>query len=540
MDGRDTKHTVPGEYHEFISKCDKDRDATHRLVKQPNGQPRKTRKYHVISGMGPNHTLGVYNNNIDSVERALMERYFLCAVDGTFKRPPKIEQDAFKSRALTNFRDVIARNVGKSATVCSLYEVRDSYRGAKWRIYDRAIKSLLAKSLTRADGNVQAFTKFEKQCLTKACRIINPRSTRYNIELGCYLKKNEKLYYKEINNAWGNRTDHTVIKGLNVVESAKVLRDKWNLFKNPVAVGLDASKFDMHVSEEALIYEHSFYNSVFKSKMLARLLNMQLDNKGTAYCVDGRVKFRMRGTRCSGDLNTSLGNCLIMCGLIFAYVLERHITAELANNGDDCVVIMERDDLDRFMEGLSNWFLNYGFRMTVETPVHTFEQIEFCQSNPMWDGKSWKMVRNVVACMKKDSMCLQPINNEKSLKKWLGAVGECGLALTAGIPIVRNMYKAMLRAGTRATAKHKDVVFKTTSMMERLSRLDTTDWEPTNESRASFYLATGVTPNMQLEYERYYDGLEIKTTLQPGGGDSVENHPIPLIEQAPVIFYKYE
>jgi len=536
MEGRDTLHCVDAIHTDFISKDANDHVSTHRLVKQPNGQPRKTRKYHAISGMGPNHTLGVYNNNIDSVERALYERYFLCEVNGTFKRPPTIEHDAFKSEALTDFKKLIVEGVKKQATVCSLYEVRDAYRGAKWRNYDRAIKSLMGKSLNKADGHVQAFTKFEKQCLLKACRIINPRSTRYNITLGKYLKLNEKLYYKGINERWGAHTDHTVIKGLNVVEAARVMRSKWDRFKNPVAVGLDAKKFDMHVSVEALKYEHSFYNEVFNSDELETLLSWQLDNKGTAYCSDGRVKFRMQGTRCSGDLNTSLGNCLIMCSLIWAYCRERGIDAELANNGDDCVVIMERDDLDQFMHKLPETFLSYGFRMEVEKPVYEFEQIEFCQSNPMYDGVTWKMVRNVLACMKKDAICLQPITNSKALKKWLGAVGECGLALNAGIPVLRNMYKAMLRVGNNTSKKYKETVFKGSSMMERMSNIEQADWEPTSESRASFHLATGVTPSMQLEYEKYYDGMEINTTLHPGGGCSVENHPIPLIAQAPLIF----
>lgn len=537
MAGSDTVHSVPKEYYDFVSSDDSDKNATHRLTIIRNGQPRRTRQFIAITGFGPNHTLGVYNNNVDSVERALLERYFLCAVDGTYKRPPTICEDAYKTPLLAKFRAAVVASVRLTATVINKYQVRDCYTGAKWRIYDAALKSLLSRRLSPADSRLRPFTKFEKQCLRKACRIINPRTPRYNLVLGKYLKKNEKLYYKAINDAWGAHTDHTVIKGMDVVAVATCFRQKWGRFKRPVAIGLDASKFDMHVSVFALLYEHGFYNGVFISPELAKLLKQQLDNKGIAFCDDGIVKFRMPGTRCSGDLNTSLGNCIIMCSLIWELVQLLLIDAELANNGDDCVVIMEQENLEKFMRMVPGFFLSKGFRMTVEAPVYEFEKIEFCQSNPVFDGVNWRMMRNVVACMKKDAICLQSINNEKSLKKWLGAVGECGLSLVPGLPVVRNMYQSLLRSGTSASKRFKQHIFKNTGMMERMGSTKYEDRPPCAESRASFYRATGITPDLQLEYEKYYDSLNIDTKIKVTGALEVENAPIPCIALAPVIFY---
>jgi hypothetical protein len=51
----------------------------------------------------------------------------------------------------------------------------------------------------------------------------------------------------------------------------------------------------------------------------------------------------------------------------------------LANNGDDCVIIIEKRHLKK-LDDLPSWFLTMGFRMEVEKPVYEFEQIEFCQT----------------------------------------------------------------------------------------------------------------------------------------------------------------
>jgi hypothetical protein len=159
-------------------------------------------------------------------------------------------------------------------------------------VYEDAFASLQKDPLTQFDAALHSFVKYEKQDLRKAPRVINPRSPRYNLTLGKYIKFLEKRVYKAINRAYGAHTSHTVIKGLNVMESGAVVAAKWARFRTPVAVGLDAKKFDMHTSIPALRYEHSVYTGIFpQSRELAQLLRWQEKNKGNAYCEDGIVKF---------------------------------------------------------------------------------------------------------------------------------------------------------------------------------------------------------------------------------------------------------
>lgn len=72
-----------------------------------------------------------------------------------------------------------------------------------------------------------------------------------------------------------------------------------------------------------------------------------------------------------------------MCSLIYAYSKEVGVEVELMNNGDDCQVIMERKDLNRYCSRVEKWFEVYGYRMQVEPPAYEFEQLEFCQARPV-------------------------------------------------------------------------------------------------------------------------------------------------------------
>lgn len=460
--------------------------------------------------MGTPSDLGVYNSKIATVERALVERYFLCKVDGVYLPALQTKALDWQEDLLVRFRDMVVEELRPVATVLTLREVVQCYTGAKRRRYEAACRSLMRKPLCRQDAELSSFAKFEKQSLDKAPRVINPRSERFNLRLGQYLKVMEKPFYSAINEVWGAHTTHTVIKGLNVVEAAKVVRAKWDQFRVPAAVGIDAVKFDMHVSVGGLKYEHSFYNTLFNCPKLAKLLSWQLFNKGSAYCSDGKLAFTMPGTRSSGDLNTSLGNCLLMCSLVWVLCQSIGIKAELANNGDDCQIICESDDVPDLLQAIPQFFRKYGFRMAVEEPVYVFERVVFCQSSPVLLAGGWTMVRDPRTCLKKDPMCLMAIQNDRVWRKWLGAVGDCGLASVPGCPVMQSFYNCFRRAGAKSRERFRNAIFRNTGALERASGLEVRVHPILEESRASFFRATGITPDYQIELEKYYDKMSIE------------------------------
>lgn len=480
-----------------------------KLCVRRNGLPHKTRRFVATTGFGPEHNLGVYNASVNTAERALIERSFLCKEGGSFRPAIPVRQCAFTSSALCDYRDAVMASMPHLPRM-TLDQVVETYTGPKKRRYEAALESLQMKEYMDRDAMLQMFVKREKQDVLKAPRVINPRSARYNLMLGQYLKHAEHHFFDAINFAWGARTRATVIKGYNVVESATILRSKWDLFKDPIAVGLDATKFDMHVSIRALKYEHSFYQRLFPGdKMLQRLLREQLVNRGVGWFDDGSVKFELQGTRCSGDLNTSLGNCILMTAMVHAYCAEKNLVAELANNGDDCVVFMERADQDAFMSGLNNWFKGKGFAMTVETPVRDFEMLEFCQTKPVWDGYVWRMVRNHNAVLRKDPMCLISVPTEKVYRRWLDAVGKCGLAITSGLPVQHAFYESFVRGAEGAVCGDKFLKFimKNTSRLEQSRGVVMGATNVTADARASYYFAFGILPDQQLALEHHYQNL---------------------------------
>lgn len=342
------------------------------VVRKLLGATTKVRKNYLVSGISPPVVLKTFSNTIQTLERAVKERVFFVKEKGKFVSPPRPVPGHFEAR-LKSVKNALSHFLPKTAPL-SRQQFVDTFRGRKRAMYQREHDSLLVNNLSEADGRIKVFVKYEKTDFTRKTdpvpRVISPRSPRYNIELGRYLRPLEERIFGSIGALFGHRT---VIKGMNSSDSAHCLFQKWSMFKRPVAVGLDASRFDQHVSLEALKFEHSIYPLCFPRnkhrRQLEKLLKVQLRNKCTGYTPDGRVKYEVEGGRMSGDMNTSLGNCILMCLMIKAYCEERGVKTQLANNGDDCVVFMEADDLATFMEGLDDWFRAMGLTWLLKNPA---------------------------------------------------------------------------------------------------------------------------------------------------------------------------
>lgn len=467
----------------------------------------RDRAMYVVQGISPDsRTLRINDSSIHTLKAGLLERLFYCEVDGDFVPPPRVDtQHVFES--LKGFRRGVLRNFGTRPTPVSPEQFAEMYKGRARARALNAVDDYHKYGVTRDDSISTIFNKMEKVNPSKAPRNINPRTPVYNLALGVYLKPIEHIVYKAITKASGNSIP-VVMKGYNVVEVASLIRQKWDMFSDPVCVGLDATKFDMHVSAAMLQWEHSVYLELFNNdKELAKLLRWQVSNKGRGYTHDGRLKFSVYGTRFSGDMNTAMGNCLIMCACVSAYTKQKNISCELANNGDDCVVVMNKHDLGTFCKGLQQWFLDVGFRMTVELPVYQFEKIEFCQMHPVHNGEVWRMVRDHLKSREKDSIALLDISKPGAYGKWMAAVGECGLALNSGMPVLQSMYLAFERHGKPGKTANA-MQMQSGAMFLRRGLI--AKYQPvTDMARLSYYMAYDVTPDEQVALEDYYNTLDL-------------------------------
>lgn len=454
-----------------------------------------------ITGLSPHSALGVNNGDINTLRTALLERMYYCKVGSEYVAPPTVDYKFIRGK-LQEFASQLTE--GFRTTPSSAQELVDMYKGRKKTIYEQAMEEFLVRDVVRKDSIINAFVKCEKVKLTGAPRCIQPRYPIYNLAVGRYIKKVEHRLYRRIAKIYGDGP--TVMKGYTVEGVARVMKGKWDSFADPVAIGLDATKFDMHVCEGMLKWEHSIYEAIYSNGSVAelkRLLSWQRANIGRGRAENGRLWYKVKGRRASGDMNTALGNCLIMCALIWLYSRERGVQTKLVNNGDDCVVFMERRDAARFSANLDEWFLEFGFRMTREPTVDQFEEIEFCQMHPIHCVRGWTMVRNISVALQKDTMCTMPLD-EKSARKWMYAVGECGLALTSGVPIMQAFYSAYKRNGNPDSRIANSPIMVTGLSMMR-GDLASSDAVVTPEARLSVFRAWGITPDEQCALEAHFD-----------------------------------
>lgn len=487
----------------------------------------KKRSFIRIAGVSPDIDIVPFNHNISTLERAVKERVFCVKnvksktnLDVEFTSPPAPVAGAF-GRLGETYREL--KTYLPSTAPITARQFVDSYRGRKKMVYENALTELeLGNSTPEEDAKVKVFIKYEKTDRTSKAdpvpRVISPRNPKFNIRLGKYLKPLEERVFKSLGRLFKHRT---VMKGMDVFQVAGCLREKWDMFKHPVAVGLDASRFDQHVSVDALNFEHGVYLDCFKRKShkekLERLLKLQLENHCTGHAEDGSLRYKTTGTRMSGDMNTSLGNCVLMVSMIHAYLKHKNVVGQLANNGDDCVVFMEKQDLEKFSDGLFDWFWDMGFNMAIEKPVTEFEEVEFCQCKPVWDGSKWRMCRNPWTALAKDSVLLKNNVSQDYFRLWMNAVGEGGLSIAGGMPIFQSFYQMFIRSGITSYRKSKGDKIVTISndeimpwfMREVGLKGSAKAAEVTAESRASFWAAYGVTPDEQVCLEKYYDGITI-------------------------------
>jgi len=476
----------------------------------------------------------VFNNTVAVACKALSERSFTCKVGDHFEPALPTSWEAFADEEMQEFLRRVMENLPELVPPLAPRAVAECYRGIKRERYLIAVEKLMRCGLTKQEARLMMFVKFEKGLIDKAPRVINPRSMEYNLALGKYLKKNEHSYFEAIARTF--EQERVVIKGVDGREGAACIKRMWDNFIDPIGIGGDASKFDMHVSQTALQFEHLFYLiphvgtyeaalSLYErireedhevmdydtdAEELAWLLVQQLTNRGIGYFPDGRVKFELKGTRASGDLNTSLGNCILMCAMTWSWSKRTGVHIELANNGDDCMYIMEECDEQRWRDGFDDYYRRKGFRMVLEDTVHEVEQLEFCQSHPVWVEDHWMMVRNPCAVVTKGSMCLQPIENDKQLRKWMMAIGVGEGTLQSGVPVLQSFAAAMRRNGVRCSDADVDRAFSGSNRLMGM-KLDPVVTQISEETRASFFRAFGIGPDAQEALEQHYQEWRLTT-----------------------------
>lgn len=494
-------------------------DHTNLTVTHARGTPAKTRQLTFTTGLSPAGEYLVYDNSIDTLERAIKERVFFVKVDGQFLAPPQPDQGEFFTN-IQPARDAL-RRLRKYSPPLTYEQFYCSFQGRKRTVYENATASLAINPVSRRDMTTADFVKAEKQLVkygkVPVPRVIRPAHPRYNVTIGRYIKPTEKKLYKAIDTMFygGDGTeavplgDRTVMKGLNSQQRGVAVHGAWKCFSDPVALGLDASRFDQHVSVPALKYETSTYAAYFPNdKSFRRQIRWQLTNRGIGRCRDGRLKYKIDGTRTSGVSNTASGNVLIMCSLVYSFMItvikKRY---RFINDGDDGTIIMEREDVQQVVDELPGWFVRMGFTMTLEPLVYNIENIEFCQARPVWVDGGYIMVRNLASTLVKDCISLKPLPTKSAYCKWLSAVAQSGLSLTGGIPVFQEFYSLLLRTSDGAKMLTDPTLETGLTQLAKGMFREYSNIHP--RTRLSFWIAFGITPERQIAIEQAYSTLTL-------------------------------
>jgi hypothetical protein len=378
--------------------------------------------------------IGPFHNSVGNVVSGMKERVFYTDSLGTL-RPTCIR----KASELFDVVRTVATCIGDCSRATG-EEFISTRTGSKRKIYEAARRDMSDNPTTLSElAKLGFFVKTESTVWNKlqVPRIISPRRPGYNYLLGRYLLHFEKPCYQALASLWG--VDTVVSKGLTQEEKGALIADK--LKPGWVCVGLDASRFDQTIGKELLTAEHEVYCQCYPGdRFLRELLKCQLDNSGRALCDDGMVKARIGAMRCSGDQNTSLGNCMISCMLAHLFCVEKGLLeVDCLNDGDDLLLFLPAVCLPK-LDDLQDWYLQWGLRMKVEPPAYRPEQVEFCQSKPVWTPRGYVLVRNPTKALNTDFSGNGKLGDDNQYQVHLRSVGVCGLSMAAGIPILQSYY----------------------------------------------------------------------------------------------------
>jgi hypothetical protein len=483
------------------------------------------------------------NNDVASALHGLIERVYCVELKGEFQRPPlpcpelgrSVEaaverRNTFEQRSLPfqrAFENSFNRLYsGERVSPATLPEFLGKYGGAQLKRYTQAAESFETEAFSKSDAQISMFTKDEhrewkysdtlNKWVPKPPRAIQTRSPRYHVAIGTYLDPIEEKIYAILDDMFADGPSplRTVAKGMNLDTRGETIKAKWDKFSDPVAIGLDAARYDQHQHVDLLREEHKVYRLMVDGESpdplvppLEELLAQQLWNFGKYKSKTGTIKYKVIGCRMSGDKNTSLGNIINMLHLMYRYLrLHLHVRFELLNDGDDNVLIVERKDLQCIADTIQPWFLEQGITMKIEGIFNELEEIEFCQTHPVEINGKYKLVPNPHKRLYSDLMTTKKISTAKPYKRWLGAVAGCGAAASEGVPIAQAYYQWLATGARPYMPREGSYYYRfrdklVEGMIPRCSKV-------TLGSRISYFWAYGITPHDQVMIEKSFDTMQ--------------------------------
>lgn len=212
------------------------------------------------------------------------------------------------------------------------------------------------------------FTKIEKMKTNKykPPRMIQARHQIFNILYGRYIKPLEHyvIHHPYLGRHFGKGTIQTISNRINK------LRCKYTYYTEG-----DHKTFDAHVTIQHKQMLHKFYQSCYNHNSELRDLSKRTINN-TCITRDN-IKYKVKGTVMSGDVDTSFGNCLINIAILKDCLQNLNIKGEVIVNGDDFLIF---SDVIIPTQDMTKLLLTHNMECDLKPSKTRIEDVEFCGS----------------------------------------------------------------------------------------------------------------------------------------------------------------
>lgn len=492
----------------------------HRYRYVKSGRPVRTRTMTQFVGYAPNEQVGCFSSSSSNMRLAILGRVLSKEVNGVRKPLLKTLPLPGHEDPLRQFADAI-RRLSSPTTALEPAAFAAQYSGGKRKEYDRAAESLRFQPLIEQDSNIKLFLKLEKDIRSqkpgRIPRCILPPDVRYTVETGRFVHPMEKTLYATIDELWGSRV---VTKGRNYSQVGDMFSEAWLDFNEPCSLDCDVSKMDQSITEEVLevLLDLLADLTMTDNEYLRKILKWTLRTKVRGRADDGMFSYHQRGTLSSGMCYTSITGVFVVTGIAWLFRRKLGIKMRMVDAGDDMTLIFEKDDLPLVMSQLAQFYAQFGLTLEIGIPNFVLEGIEFCQSHPVKIGSRYQMVRNARTAGVKDYVCVDRLDRVQDICAWWESVGKCGLASQGGSPVATARYNQMVRSSSRlleslnlkprAVKRYRAAVRRhdeASGGFNQFGKGMTNGSIVSDESRFSYYLAFGMTPQVQRALEEEFD-----------------------------------
>lgn len=406
--------------------------------------------------------------------------------------------------------------LGRSVLPWSLSKA-SSYLESKHGLnYKRARESFAVEPLSSKDSHIKMFIKKDKWTLAdgqgvKSPRAIQYRGPRFNIVACQYFGPiEETLMQNERDEKYKPGTRFRTTKGLTSYEKGRLISSVWDSFKCPAAIHLDHSKFDAHETEFAIRMEHEIYRMIYTKdgrRKLGWIRKSQISNRGRG---SFGTKYKMKGRRVSGDVNTSLGNSIVNWLAMDSVVPEGVV---IIVEGDDTILIGERYIIDALYKTLYHDLLEAGFEVEHHI-AYCLEDIEYCSARmiEMMPG-IYTLMRKPHQAIPKDCYTINVIPPQKVPER-KRAMALSAMYSYAGHPIMYEWARCMMswsESGCLTRFAFDDEHIKQKVALSR----DVDLFEVPDLARDSFYVLSDIPPSRQIEMERQLRALRGPHSVMP-------------------------